>query len=90
MTINKKFKIELIDGHMVIVDGETQNRCGVADFNDIKMFLWQLAQDGEITKQQMLSAVLKEFEISTVLALGEIDIFIKKLKEYGIIDNEKK
>lgn len=85
MQINKKFKIEAINGQMVIIDSESGKVCGNADFNEIKMFLWELAQDREITKQQMLSEVLAKYEISTVLALGEIDYFIKKIKEYGII-----
>ena len=84
MQINAKYKIELLNGQNVIVDSDN-NVCGVADFNDIKMFLWRLAKSREITKQQMLDEILKEFEISTVLALGEIDNFIKKIKEYGII-----
>ncbi len=84
MRINEKFKIEVVNGQNIIVDSNN-NILGVVDFNDIKMFLWQLAKNREITKQQMLDEILKEFEISTVLALGEIDNFIKKIKEYGII-----
>lgn len=90
MKINQKFKIELLNGQKVIVDSENGKVCGAADFNEIKMFLWELSQKSEVTKQQMLDDVLKKFEISTVLALGEIDHFIKKIKEYGIIGNEKK
>ncbi len=84
MRISSTYKIELLDGQNVIIDSD-DNVCGVIDFNDIKMFLWRLAKNREITKQQMLDEILKEFEISTVLALGEIDNFIKKLKECGII-----
>lgn len=84
MKINEKFKIEIVDGHSVIVDSQCGKICGTVDFNEIKMFLWELTKSREITKQDMLVEVLKKFEISTVLALGEIDTFIKKLKEYGI------
>ena len=41
MQINAKYKIELLNGQNVIVDSDN-NVCGVADFNDIKIFLWQL------------------------------------------------
>ena len=90
MQINQKFKIESVNGQNVIIDTETGKVCGIADFNETKMLLWELAHNREITKQQMLSEVLAKFEISTVLALGEIDHFIKKIKEYGIISNEKR
>lgn len=84
MKIGSKFKIEMLNGQNVIIDCDN-NVYGVVDFNEIKMFLWQISQNCEVTKQQMLDEVLNKFEISTVLALGEIDTFIKKLKEYGII-----
>ena len=84
MKIGSKFKIEMLNGQNVIIDCDN-NVYGVVDFNEIKMFLWQISQNREVTKQQMLDEVLNKFEISTVLALGEIDTFIKKLKEYGII-----
>ncbi|MBO5211113.1 MAG: hypothetical protein J6B80_04200 [Clostridia bacterium] len=84
MRINEKFSIQVLNGHTVIIDSQSGKACGEVDFNEIKMFLWDLAKEGEITKQEMLNGVLNKFEISTVLALGEIDTFIKKLKEYGI------
>ena len=84
MKISSKYKIAMSNGQNVIIDGDN-NIYGRVDFNEIKMFLWQISQNREVTKQQMLDEVLNKFEISTVLALGEIDTFIKKVKEYGII-----
>ena len=84
MRVNSKFKIEMLNGQNVIIDCDN-NVYSAVDFSEIKMFLWQLSLGREITKQQMLDAILNKFEISTVLALGEIDDFIRKLKEYGII-----
>ncbi len=84
MKINENFSIQVLNGHTVIIDSQSGKTCGEVDFNEIKMFLWELSKSREITKAEMLSEVLKKFEISTVLALGEIDTFIRKLKEYGI------
>lgn len=84
MRIDSKFSIQLLNGRTVIIDTQSGITCGEVDFNEIKMFLWELALKREVTKAEMLAAVLEKFEISTVLALGEIDTFIKKLKEYGI------
>lgn len=85
MRINQKFKINEKNGQTIIVDSENGKECGSIEFNQIKMLLWELACEKEISKQQMLNEILNKFEISTVLALGEIDNFIKKLKELGII-----
>lgn len=85
LKISENFKIDNVNGHSVIVDSVSGKICGTADFNEIKMFLWKLSQSREVTKAQMLDETLSSFDISTVLALGEIDYFIKKMKEYGII-----
>ena len=85
MKINDKFKIDCVNGHTVIIDCESNAVCGTVEFNEIKMFLWQITKARNLTKSEMLDAALNEFEISTVLALGEIDSFIRKLKELGII-----
>ncbi len=84
MRINEKFSIQVLNEHRVIIDNQSGKVCGEVDFGEIQMFLWDWARAKEITKQEMLNEILKKFEISTVLALGEIDTFIKKLKEYGI------
>ena len=85
MQIDKRFKIEVLDGHNVIIDEENGKVLGVVDFNEIKLFLWDKAKERDLDKNQMLTEILNRFDISTVLALGEIDYFIKKIKEYGIV-----
>lgn len=48
--------------------------------------LWNMLKSGTINKEQMLKALLEKFDISTVLALNNIDVFIKTLKENGILE----
>ncbi len=65
-----------------------------SDGNEIKnfhlskfgAFLFRCSQKENLSSAQMLDKLLAEFEISTVLALGEIDTFIKKCKENGIFE----
>ena len=49
-------------------------------------FLWNLLSENDVTKAEMLEGLLNNFNISTVLALGDIDIFIRTMKENGIIE----
>ena len=51
------------------------------------MFLWHMLEKGNPTKKDMLNALLDNFEISTVLALGDIDVFLRTMKENGIIED---
>ena len=48
--------------------------------------LWNMLKSGTINKEQMLIGLLEKFDISTVLALNKIDVFIKTLKENGILE----
>ena len=51
------------------------------------MFLWHMLENGNPTKKDMLNALLDNFEISTVLALGDIDVFLRTMKENGVIED---
>ena len=54
--------------------------------NETAVFLWNLLKEKEVTKTEMLNAVIENFDISTVLALGDIDVFVRTMKENGIIE----
>lgn len=48
--------------------------------------LWNLLKEKESTKTEMLEQVINTVDISTVLALGNIDVFVRILKENDIIE----
>ena len=50
------------------------------------LFLWNRLKNGDVSKSQMLDALHDNFDISTVLALSDIDIFIRTMRENGIIE----
>ncbi|MDO4608831.1 MAG: PqqD family protein [Clostridia bacterium] len=88
MKIKKGFYLKTENGQNVIVCDKAINR----EFNstifltETLVFLWNLLQNQSVTKEEMLHALLNEFDISTVLALNDIDIFIKTLNENGILE----
>ncbi len=53
---------------------------------EITLFLWKTLKEKDMSKTEMLDALISEFDISTVLALGNIDIFVRILKENDIIE----
>lgn len=53
---------------------------------DTAVFLWNLLKEKDVTKTQMLNELIENFDISTVLALGDIDVFVRTMKENGIIE----
>lgn len=50
------------------------------------VFLWNLLKEKDVTKTQMLDELIANFDISTVLALGDIDVFVRTMRENGIIE----
>ena len=54
---------------------------------DIALALWNLIKERNVTKAEMLEMLITKFDISTVLALGNIDAFVRILKENGIVED---
>ncbi len=88
MKIKQGFSLRKENGETVIVCNKNLHR----NFNstillsDTSEYLWELLQKENVTKEQMLNSLLQKFDISTVLALSDIDVFIKTLKENGILE----
>lgn len=54
--------------------------------SEIGVFLWESTKEKDLNSSELLNLLLDKFQISTVLALGEIDTFIKICKENGIFE----
>lgn len=88
MRIKEGFELIKRDGQNVVTakkgSGATTNNYIV--LTETAAFLWNLLSKADVSKTQMLDALLENFNISTVLALGDIDIFIRTMKENEIIE----
>lgn len=86
MRIKDGFSLKNFEGqHTVVSDnGELENTIVLTD---TALFLWNLLKEKNVSKTEMLNALLSNFDISTVLALGNIDVFLRTMKENGIIED---
>lgn len=88
MRLRKGFELKFTGGQNVIICKPGTN----TDFNstivlsETMAFLWKQLEAGDKNKEQLLNALLESYEISTVLALNDIDMFVKTLKQNGIIE----
>lgn len=88
MKIKPGFKLKSENGQTYIICDKSAN----PSFNstilltETSEYLWKMLQGGTANKEQLLNGLLENFDISTVLALNNIDVFIKTLKENGIIE----
>ena len=88
MRIKDGYSVVNLQGQHTVVanaanSAELQNTIVLTDTS---LFLWNMLKNGDVSKSQMLDALLDNFDISTVLALSDIDIFIRTMRENGIIE----
>jgi len=87
MKIKPDYTLKRISEQYVIVanspDVKLENNIVL---NETAVFLWEQLQSGVSSKEQLLHALLNKFDISTVLALSDIDTFLRIMRENGIIE----
>lgn len=88
MRIKEGFYLKKENGQTAVVcDKAVQKDYNATIFlTETAVCLWEMVSKGDATKEQLLNALLEKFDISTVLALNDIDVFIKTLKENGILE----
>ncbi len=86
--IKQGFSLKEIEGQSVIVGDKTIKSSfnTVITLTDTTAFLWNMLASGNATKEEMLKGLLSTFDISVVLALNDIDVFIRTLKDNGILE----
>ncbi len=84
MHIKDGFTVKNLQGQMTVVAEKGIDNTIL--LTETALFLWKMLENGNPTKSEMLNALLDNFEISTVLALGDIDVFLRTMRENGIIE----
>ena len=86
MRIKEEYSLENCEGQYTVVakSGELENTIVLSGTS---LFLWKLLKSRDVSKTEMLNALLDNFDISTVLALGDIDVFLRTMKENGITED---
>ena len=80
MKIKDGFILREIAGNFIVIAiGNTvKDFNGVITLNETGAFLWKQLEKGA-TKEQLLEALLNEYEVTQEIALQHIDKFIEKL-----------
>lgn len=88
MRIKEGFELKNIHGQNIVVcNGEfSKNFTRSIALSSTSAFLWEKLKEGEKNKEELLKLLLESFDISTVLALNDIDVFVRTLKKDGIIE----
>ena len=88
LRIKDGFELKNIHGEYIVISKEKSILMphNSIILTDTAVFLWNLLKNQDVTKAEMLNALIENFDISTVLALGNIDVFVRTMRENGIIE----
>ena len=87
MKTKKEYITRTIAGETVVVPtGDAAVRLnGMITLNETGAFIWNFLQE-EHTKEELLAAVLEEFEVDEVCARADMEGFVTALLEHGMLE----
>lgn len=87
MKIRDGYLLRSVAGKNIVVSvGAQLDFNGMLTLNDTGVFFWNLLSKG-VTKEEMLDALLKEYDVSAEDASKDIDEFIGKLKDARLLED---
>ncbi len=87
MKITDGYLLRTVAGKNIVVSiSDDVSFNGMITLNDTGVFFWNLLQK-ETSKEELLKAVLKEYDVTAEEASYDIDEFIQKLKEAKILED---
>lgn len=87
MKISEGYLLRNVAGKNIVVSvGSNVSFNGMLTLNDTGVFFWNLLQN-DISKEELLEKVLKEYDVSREEASKDIDEFIEKLTEAKILED---
>ena len=89
MRIEKEFILREIAGDYVIVTtGKTALEFnGLITVNELGAFIWKKMQQ-DISEDNLVSAILDEYEVQEETARNDVKEFLGKLEEYNILKEQ--
>ena len=87
MKVKEGFILKEIVGQAVVVPvgSASKNFNGMVKLNEIGELMWKKLVDGA-SKEELVEAILEEYEAEEEKVSGDVDRFIETLKKSGIIE----
>lgn len=87
MKVKEDFLLREVAGCYVVVPvgAATVDFNGMLNLNETGAFLWEKLQN-DITREELISALLEVYDITEDIAAKDIDAYIAKLEEAGLIE----
>lgn len=87
MKISNGYILRTVAGKNIVVSvGSDVNFSGMLTLNDTGVFFWNLLSENT-TKEEMIEKVISEYDVDRDTVSSDIDEFLSKLKEKGILED---
>lgn len=87
MKLRDGYLLRKVAGKNIVVSvGNNVEFNGMLTLNDTGVFYWNMLCKGT-TKEKMLDAILKEYDVSKEEAASDIDVFLKKLEDAKLLED---
>lgn len=60
---------------------------GTVILNDVAALVWEKLQN-PVSREELLAAILNEYNVEEATAAADLDKLLEKLKSYGVIEEE--
>ena len=86
MQINKDFTIQKVGSSYVAVPvGETSKHFhGMVRLNETGAFLWKLMAEKDCTEEELVVALLAEYDVAREIAANDVHRIVEQLRESNI------
>lgn len=88
MKIKPGYMLRTVAGYNIVVPvGDAAlDFNGMINLNETGAFLWKILAEGDIDEEQMVSALIEEYDVDVETARADVAAFVKKMKEAVLID----
>ena len=78
----------VVDEYILMPTGDNIGKFnGTVLLNDVSALVWEKLQN-PVSRDDLLKAILDEFEVEKAVAAADLDALLAKLKEYGVISED--
>ena len=78
----------VVDEHLLMPTGDNIGKFnGTVLLNDVSALVWEKLQN-PISREDLLQAILDEFEVEKAVASADMDKLLETLRGYGIIEDD--
>lgn len=88
MKIKSGFVVQKVGAkYLAVAVGELANDFNaLVRMNETGLFMWNKLSEADVTSEELLAALLDEYEVDEERARRDVDAFVSKLKEAGLFD----